>query len=489
LLVSPFENSQTQQAVPAEYFLKCKMINNTQEDLLASLNGSFTIICQAGDRFLPTLLHLFYLHLMKATETDLFYYDCEVQKSAKSSIPLFKPKTPSPALCLSYNLFSRGLIRTSLLKQVLNNHSLQRDLTLIEYEVCLRLLERNAKIKHIPAVLVSQKKLPKPDTPEAQQILLNFLNRAGLQDPSAKPTSQGIHFIWQHDNPSLSIIIPTKNNVKFLKHLIQSLKKHHYNLSININIVDNGSNEPDTLAYYCAIESDPQIEILPYKKTFNYSEAINLGVRQSNSDLVLLMNDDMMPINADWLAEMIQWAQRDEIGVVGAKLLRSNRTLQHAGIIMGLVGFVGHIYLNAPEDYFGLWGSADWTRDILAVTGACQMMRRDIFDKVEGYDEGFRLAFGDIDFCLRVHQQGFRNIYTPFARLYHYEGRSRGYITPVDDILKGYQEFEPYLNQGDPFFNPNLTYSRIPKCFLAGNSTETRQKQIAQRQAFYKNND
>ena len=223
------------------------------------------------------------------------------------------------------------------------------------------------------------------------------------------------------------------------------------------------------MAYYRSIASDPEIQILPYKNPFNYSEAINLGVSQSESDLVLLLNDDMMPVDADWLPEMIQWAQRDEIGVVGTKLLRANHTIQHAGIIMGLVGFVGHIYLNAPEDYFGLWGSADWTRDILAVTGACQMMRRKLFEEVGGYDEGFQLAFGDIDFCLRVHRRGYRNIYTPFAQLYHYEGHSRGYVTPVEDILKGYQEFSPYLTQDDPFYNPNLTYSRIPKCALSEN--------------------
>jgi GT2 family glycosyltransferase len=152
---------------------------------------------------------------------------------------------------------------------------------------------------------------------------------------------------------------------------------------------------------------------------------------------------------------------------------------------MGLVGFAGHIYLNAPDHYFGLWGSSDWYRDLLAVTGACQMMRREVFNQVGGYDPGFKLAFGDIDFCLRVHQMGYHNIYTPFARLYHYEGRSRGYVTPIQDILRGYEHFKTYLSQDDPYYSPNLTYSRIPKCTAAQEPLEERQRQIEIRRSFY----
>ena len=254
---------------------------------------------------------------------------------------------------------------------------------------------------------------------------------------------------------------------------------------MNINLVDNGSEDPKTLAFYDVIDSESEIHIMPYMKPFNYSEAINFGVQQNDSDLILLMNDDMKPLGSTWLPEMIQWTQRKEVGVVGASLLRANHTIQHVGIILGLVGFVGHIYLNAPEGYFGLWGSADWYRNLLAVTGACQMMRREVFDKVGGYDEGFQLAFGDIDFCLRVHQQGYRNILTPFARLYHYEGHSRGYETPVGDILRGYEKFKAYLTNPDPYFSPNLTDTRIPKYRQGQFSRAAREAQIQAREQFY----
>jgi len=152
---------------------------------------------------------------------------------------------------------------------------------------------------------------------------------------------------------------------------------------------------------------------------------------------------------------------------------------------MGLVGLAGHIYLNAPDHYQGLFGSVDWYRNYLAVTGACQMVRRELFNEVGGYDEEFQLAFGDIDFCLRIHDIGYRNIYTPFARLYHYEGKSRGYSTPVQDIIRAYNKHEKYLEKHDPYFSPNLTYTRIPKCTTRRTSGENRKQQIEERKKFY----
>ena len=176
-----------------------------------------------------------------------------------------------------------------------------------------------------------------------------------------------------------------------------------------------------------------------------------------------------------------------DVGVVGAKLLRKNRTIQHAGIIIGIAGYAGHVYLNASENYSGLFGSVNWYRNYLALTGACQMFRRDVFNQVNGYDEAYSLAFGDVDFCIRVHNAGYQNVYNPFARLFHYEGSSRGHQTPVEDILKGYDLIDQFLVEGDPYFSPNLTYSRIPKCALSNDPLNDRVKIIQSRKNFYLN--
>jgi hypothetical protein len=174
----------------------------------------------------------------------------------------------------------------------------------------------------------------------------------------------------------------------------------------------------------------------------------------------------MKVINPWWLGELAQWAMRPEIGVDGGKLLHPNYTIQHAGLILGMNGFLGHLYLNAPEHYCGLLGSADWYRNLHAVTSTCQMVRRELFTTVGGYDENYRLVFGDIDFCLRLHDLGYRNMVTPFARLYHYEGKSRGYKSPVDDILRGYDQMADRLKVEDPYFSQILNCEPILKCQL-----------------------
>ena len=465
-----------------------QIIDLDQHDWLEAVKGEFVIFCQAGDQFFPTLLARFYHLFAQNPNADLVYYDCEIRPPDQPfPWPVFKPCKPSPALCLSYNPFSRGLFRTTSLRHHLNKNDPHEGFLLKEYALSLMLLEHKAQIAHIPSVLVSQSNLVKSDSPEVREMICEYLARSGAHAPSARETQWGTNFQWSHGDrdPSLAIIIPSKNNASLLRPLVQSIFGNNHHQALTVTIVDNNSDDAETLALYREIQKEHQVQVLPYRKPFNFSEAINLGVQATASDLILLMNDDMAPLDALWLPEMIQWTQLEDVGVVGAKLLRTNHTLQHVGIIMGLVGFAGHIYLNAPEHYRGLWGSSDWYRDLLAVTGACQMMRRKVFEQVGGYDPGFKLAFGDIDFCLRVYKQGYRNIYTPFARLYHYEGQSRGYVTPIQDTLRGYERFETFLLQDDPYFSPNLTYSRIPQCAGSRTTLEERRQQIEIRKSFY----
>jgi GT2 family glycosyltransferase len=186
----------------------------------------------------------------------------------------------------------------------------------------------------------------------------------------------------------------------------------------------------------------------------------------------------MQVLQPDWLAELAQWALLPEIGVVGAKLLHANHTIQHAGIIIGMQGIVGHLYLNAPDHYYGLMGSVDWYRDVSAVTGACQMVRRSVFEELGGYDEEYQLVFSDIDFCLKAIKKGYRNLYDPFATLIHFEGQSRGYRTPINDLARAYEE---WLRKDDPYFSPNLTYTTIPRCQLGPADQNDRFKRMETR--------
>jgi len=455
-------------------------------DLLNQISGNYILFCEAGDQFNHSLLYHFYLALTESPRAELVYYDCEYQRETTGELwPLFKPAATSPALLLSVNYLSRGFIRFDVLKNYWLETSFHPDLLSQEYDIILRLCEAKAVIKHIPELLVQQKTLVLSETPDNQKILEKHLSRQGLKSVTSIQESIGRRFSWATGDPSLAIIIPTKNNRSFLEPLVASILELPYQGQLSIHIVDNGSEDPPTLAYYQEIQRETNTLIIPYAKPFNYSEAINLGVASSSSDLVLLMNDDMALIDQNSIPELVQWAIRPEVGVVGAKLLRTNRTIQHAGIILGMTGFMGHIYLNAPEHYNGLFGSVDWYRNYLAVTGACQMVRRDVFNEVGGYDLGYQLAFGDIEFCIKVYENGYQTIYTPFAQFYHYEGSSRGFQTPVTDVLRGYEQLEKYMLEGDPFFSPNLTYTRIPKCLTKKRSHDERKEQIAARKRFY----
>jgi len=463
---------------------RIKLTTPDQENLLNIITGEYVIFCEAGDLFFETLLTYFYQSLTPGLPADLTYYDCEYQDECSAGItPLFKPTTISPELLLSVNYLSRGIVKCDVLRKIIDKIDPTMDLLNQEYDLTLRLCEAESVFRHIPEVLVMQLSLVKPDIPEIRKIIMEHLSQRGLEKVSFVEKPHGTRFTWKTGNPSVAIIIPSKNNHPQMETLLRSLLEKPSEPNFTIQIIDNGSDDENTLAYYKSISLEPRISIIPYNKPFNYSEAINLGVEETDSDLVLLMNDDMKVMDPDWLDELTQWAQRPEVGVVGAKLLRANRTIQHAGIIMGLNGFMGHIYLNAPEHYIGLFGSVDWYRTYLAVTGACQMVRREVFNEVGGYDEGYQLAFGDIDFCLRVHEKGYQNVYTPFARLFHFEGSSRGYQTPVGDVLRGFDKMRKYLLEDDPYFSPNLSYTRIPK--FVDHDQNDRLKQVNARKQFY----
>jgi GT2 family glycosyltransferase len=452
--------------------------------------GDFVIFCQPGDVFLKGFLNDFYRSFSQEGIADWYYFDCEYSENDKHAVkPLFKPALLSPELLLSHNYLTRGLIRRTFFVDYLDDISALHETLSQEYHLALKVCENRNTTEHIPFLSHQQANLVLPNTPERQAVITAHLERLGLTDIKIESRLSGYRFSWAVTKPSVAIIIPTKNNHQLLAPLIHSIinKTHYQNFSIHI--MDNRSDLVETKAYYNQIAAHPNINIHEYDAEFNYSQVNNLGAAESNSDLILLLNDDMEIIDPDWLEELVQWATRPEIGVVGAKLIRANHIIQHAGIVVGLNGFVGHIYLNTPEDYHGLFGSVDWYRNYLAVTGACQMFRREVFNEVNGYDEGYKIAFGDVDFCLRVHDLGYRIVYTPYANIYHFEGRSRGYSTPRQDVLHSYAQMEEILYQEDPYFSPNLTYTRIPKCVNKTRELEEIKNLVELRKKMYLKNN
>jgi GT2 family glycosyltransferase len=264
---------------------------------------------------------------------------------------------------------------------------------------------------------------------------------------------------WKTAFPLVSIIIPTRGDGPLLKRGLQSLIRRTAYARFEVIIVQSGEGAKvlDRLEGIAA--SAPGLRVLESPDPFNYSQVNNRAADQANGEVLLFLNDDVEIIDEDWLEELARWVMLPEIGVVGAKLLYPNRMIQHLGVVVGLGGHAGHLFLGAEEGDEGPFGSTEWYRDVTAVTGACLMIERDTFQAVGGFDEAYELAFGDIDLCLRVREHGLRVMVTPFARLIHHEGATRGRYTPYPDMQHGAEALMALIHRGDPHFNPNLSYA------------------------------
>ena len=295
-----------------------------------------------------------------------------------------------------------------------------------------------------------------------KKFLKSHFILSGFGDFEVNLESQQININWHFSKPLVSIIIPTKNNKKLLRRFIDTLSKITTYPLYEVILIDNQSDKTETLEFYESLFENKHIKIIHNPGNFNYSKANNLGAANSNGDLLLFMNNDMEIIESNWLTELAQWALLPEIGIVGAKLLYPNRTIQHAGVVVGMQGIGGHLYQHTPDHFIGLMGSADWYRNVSAVTGACLMVRKSIFEELGGFYEGYQLAFSDLDFCQKSIENGYRVLFNPKSVIIHHQGKSRGFHTPDEDILLARKRLKDVLENGDPYFSKNLTLTPIP---------------------------
>lgn len=269
-----------------------------------------------------------------------------------------------------------------------------------------------------------------------------------------------------NEQPKVSIIIPTRDGLDVLKPCIESLLKITDYNNYEIVVLDNGSCRQDTINFLNKISKDARITIVRDEGEFNYSRINNKAVVHATGEYVCLLNDDIEIIDSNWLKEMVSLASREGTGCVGAKLLYPDNTIQHAGVILGLGGYAAHSHRGMARNAPGYFCRAQIRQQLSAVTGACLVVKRSIYDAVNGLDEAFKVAYNDVDFCLRVQALGYKNIYTPFAELIHYESKTRGEDTSSEKMMRFEQEKELLtsrwlaLIENDPFYNPNLTRAR-----------------------------
>lgn len=269
-------------------------------------------------------------------------------------------------------------------------------------------------------------------------------------------------------NPKISIVIPNRNHREDLERCIASiLTKSTYD-NYEIIVVENNSSDADIFEYYEKIACD-RVRIIRYEGEFNYSKICNLGVSKSEGEYVLLLNNDTQVITVNWIEEMLMYAQRDDVAAVGAKLYYANKTIQHAGVVIGLGAHrtAGHTHYGQSRENLGYMGRLCYAQNVTAVTGACLLVKRALYDEVGGLDEGFAVSLNDVDFCLKLRDKGYLNVWTPFAELYHYESISRGSDMDGERAERYNRESEHFrekwkkeLEKGDPYYNVNFSLDR-----------------------------
>ncbi len=268
-------------------------------------------------------------------------------------------------------------------------------------------------------------------------------------------------------NPKVSVIIPNKDQTEALTDCVNALFMQDYD-NIEVIIVENGSTERATFEYYRLLSENPRVKLVRWKKSFNYSAINNYGVRYSTGEYLLFLNNDVRgTISQDWLKEMLGVCQREDVGIVGAKLYYPDNRIQSAGIVIGMGGVAGSMFVDLPRSRSGYMHKASIMQDMSAVTAACMMCRRKVFREVGGFIEDLAVAFNDVDFCLRVGQRGYRIVYDPFAELYHDESRTRGPEDSPEKLRRFQNEIEYFrthwtelLKSGDPLYNPNLSVKK-----------------------------
>lgn len=350
-----------------------------------------------------------------------------------------------------------------------------------DYDLILRLVDRSEKVSHIPKVLyfwrahehsTAQTVAAKPYTMDAAKFALNeHLHRRGLSGTVTDariPTTYKIDYEL-NNNLKVSILIPNKDHLVDLKKCIDSIiNKSTYN-NYEIIIIENNSEENETFIYYEKLkEKYSFINVITYNSEFNYSAINNFGVSYAKGELLLFLNNDIEVITPNWIEELLMFAQREDVGCVGAKLLYPDDTIQHAGVIIGIGGVAGHSHKYFHKDDYGFMSRIQIVQNLSAVTAACLMVKKKDFFEVNGFDENLRVAFNDVDFCLRIKEYLHKNnVYSPYAELYHYESKSRGVEDTEEKVRRFNSEvayFEErwaeFLKKGDPCYNKNLTLKK-----------------------------
>ena len=474
------EYRQKDSRIKYQKLAKNEGISGNTNECYKMATGNYIALFDHDDLLHPCVLFA-YMQAICEKDADYIYCDEATFKgnSINHMITLhFKPDfAPDNLLANNYichfSVFSRELLESGELFRSQFDGSQDHDMI-------LRLTAKAKHIVHVPRILyywrshkgsvASSIDAKTYAIDAAKGAVADHLTKLGYRNFEIESTRAfATIFRIKYEltsRPLVSIIIPNKDHVDDLSRCVESVINLSTYDNYEIVIVENNSETVEIRTYYEEISRHPRVQVVEYKGDFNYSKINNFGVQYAKGEYLLLLNNDTEVITPDWMEELLMYAMRKDVGVVGAKLYYPDKTIQHAGIVIGLGAHrtAGHTHYRIPEANVGYMGRLCYAQDVTAVTGACMMVSKALYEELGGLDESFTVALNDVAFCLRGREKGFLKIFTRFAELYHYESKSRGSDKKDERALRYQQESDRFrvkwadaLAKGDPYYNPNFS--------------------------------
>jgi GT2 family glycosyltransferase len=468
-----------EERIKIKYLEENQGISGASNEVLHLATGEFIGLLDNDDELTIDALYENVKFLNKNPEADLIYSDEDkIDTRGNRTEPFFKPDY-SPDFLLTKNYICHfSLFRRSIINNIggfRRGYEGAQD-----YDLILRFIEKTKpeRIFHIPKILYHWRKIPGSTArigdaksyvfASAKKALSDYLKRNNIQGEVVDGNCSSYRVMREvKNNYKVSIIIPFKDQSEVLKRCVSSIVEKTKYRKYEIVLVNNQSKEEETFEYLDKIRDNSSFRILDYDNSFNFSAINNYAVRQVDSEYIVLLNNDTEVISPDWIENMLEFAQRKDVGAVGALLYYPNDTIQHGGVILGIKGVAGHSHKHMKRDSHGYFGRTKIVHNLSAVTAACLMTKKSIFNEVDGFDVNLTHAFNDVDYCLKIREKGYLIVYTPYAELYHHESLSRGYEDTPEKQARFRKEIELFQEKwkdvfakGDPYYSPNLTLEK-----------------------------
>jgi len=456
---------------------KAQRISENTNTAIGVATGDYIVFADHDDEITPNALFECAKALNENPNIEVLYSDEDKMSMDGNKFfqPHFKPDFNIDLLCTVNYICHLFVAKRTLIDQA---GMLRSEFDgAQDYDFIFRCIEVSKGIHHIPKILYHWRSHEDStaENPESklyafdagQRAVQAHYERIGIKAKVSKGEYLGLYrtkFIRDYD-PLISIIIPNKDHTDDLERCISSIEEKSTYKHYEYIIVENNSTEEGTFQYYKELEaSNPKAKVVYWDSVFNYSLINNFGAQHAKGEYFLLLNNDTEIINPDCLEEMLGYCMREDVGAVGARLYFEDDTIQHAGVVVGFGGIAGHCFVMQPRGYTGYCHRIICAQDYTAVTAACMMVKRLVFEEVGGLSEELQVAFNDIDFCMKVGKAGYLVVYNPYAELYHYESKSRGLEDTPEKVARFNREIAIFekkwpeiFRTGDPYYNPNLT--------------------------------